>query len=295
MHNLILDKVKFNDNIEDHFEDLQKRHHNIFEDSETTNENGFGNDNNEKTIEKKSNVLDKKLVKLYRLHSSKFHKKRDTKSKEDMLNLLLNINKISEIKKIGSKNYLSKLRRKMAFKYRFMNKSRNKSISLEKEKKMNYKKKDARMIKILKISKSIPDVLYNQIKEMKKDKDNINNNENTKQINPNEFKYSLKLNRYTGNIYDYYKSEIPFYLKSNFFENNLIANVNMNTKNQLNTFKTEDKYISDSKRKIKLYKDKKELKKKENSNRNYKKIKINKVIIGNKKTENYIKLNSLLF
>ena len=44
-----------------------------------------------------------------------------------------------------------------------------------------------------------------------------------------------------------------------------------------------------------IYKDKKELKKKENSNRNYKKIKINKVIIGNKKTENYIKLNSLLF
>ena len=211
-----------------------------------------------------------------------------------MLNLLLNINKISEIKKIGSKNdYLSKLRRKMAFKYRFMNKSRNKSISPEKEKKMNYKKKDARMIKILKISKSIPDVLYNQIKEMRKDKDNINNNENTKQINPNEFKYSLKLNRYTGNIYDYYKSEIPFYLKSNFFENNLIANVNMNTKNQLNTFKTEDKYSSNSININKVNKSQKDINKKEDTKVKYNKIKINKINYGKGERDSFIKLSSL--
>ena len=31
MHNLILNKIKLNDNIDDHFEDLQKRHHNIFD------------------------------------------------------------------------------------------------------------------------------------------------------------------------------------------------------------------------------------------------------------------------
>ena len=41
MHNLILNKIKLNDNIDDHFEDLQKRHHNIFDDSEITKDKGF--------------------------------------------------------------------------------------------------------------------------------------------------------------------------------------------------------------------------------------------------------------
>ena len=296
MHNLILNKIKLNDNIDDHFEDLQKRHHNIFDDSEITKDKGFDDINNEKSLENRNRDLDKKLVTLYRLHNSKFHQKRENKLKDVNLNLLLNLNKKSDIKKIGttSNNFIIKLRQKMAFKYRFMNESKNKSISPERKKILKFKKQDEKMIKILKISKSIPDVLYNQINEMNCEKNNINNNENIQKINPNEIKNSFKLSRYSGNIYDYYKSDIPFYLKRNFFGKDSIVNIDTNKKNKLYNFKTEDKYMSNFIKKSKIYKIKTKANKSENSNKNYKKIITKKVITEHKKSSGYINLSSLL-
>ena len=296
MHNLILNKIKLNDNIDDHFEDLQKRHHNIFDDSEITKDKGFDDINNEKSLENRNRDLDKKLVTLYRLHNSKFHQKRENKLKDVNLNLLLNLNKKSDIKKIGttSNNFIIKLRQKMAFKYRFMNESKNKSISPERKKILKFKKQDEKMIKILKISKSIPDVLYNQINEMNSEKNNINNNENIQKINPNEIKNSFKLSRYSGNIYDYYKSDIPFYLKRNFFGKDSIVNIDTNKKNKLYNFKTEDKYMSNFIKKSKIYKIKTKGNKSENSNKNYKKIITKKVITEHKKSSGYINLSSLL-
>ena len=296
MHNLILNKIKLNDNIDDHFEDLQKRHHNIFDDSEITKDKGFDDINNEKSLENRNRDLDKKLVTLYRLHNSKFHQKRENKLKDVNLNLLLNLNKKSDIKKIGttSNNFIIKLRQKMAFKYRFMNESKNKSISPERKKILKFKKQDEKMIKILKISKSIPDVLYNQINEMNSEKNNINNNENIQKINPNEIKNSFKLSRYSGNIYDYYKSDIPFYLKRNFFGKDSIVNIDTNKKNKLYNFKTEDKYMSNFIKKSKIYKIKTKANKSENSNKNYKKIITKKVITEHKKSSGYINLSSLL-
>ena len=296
MHNLILNKIKLNDNIDDHFEDLQKRHHNIFDDSEITKDKGFYDINNEKSLENRNRDLDKKLVTLYRLHNSKFHQKRENKLKDVNLNLLLNLNQKSDIKKIGttSNNFIIKLRQKMAFKYRFMNESKNKSISPERKKILKFKKQDEKMIKILKISKSIPDVLYNQIKEMKSEKNNINYNENIQKINASEIKNSFKLSRYSGNIYDYYKSDIPFYLKRNFFGKDSIVNIDTNKKNKLYNFKTEDKYMSNFIKKSKIYKIKTKANKSENSNKNYKKIITKKVITEHKKSSGYINLSSLL-
>ena len=166
MHNLILNKIKLNDNIDDHFEDLQKRHHNIFDDSEITKDKGFDDINNEKSLENRNRDLDKKLVTLYRLHNSKFHQKRENKLKDVNLNLLLNLNKKSDIKKIGttSNNFIIKLRQKMAFKYRFMNESKNKSISPERKKILKFKKQDEKMIKILKISKSFKKLIQTKLK-----------------------------------------------------------------------------------------------------------------------------------
>ena len=68
----------------------------------------------------------------------------------------LNLLKKSEIERLNSKNNnsVSRLRQKIAFKFRFMNdanKNKNKKL-------INYKKQNERMNKILKISKSIPDI-----------------------------------------------------------------------------------------------------------------------------------------
>ena len=41
MHNLIIDKIKLNNNINDHFEDLQRRERHIFEESERNTNNDF--------------------------------------------------------------------------------------------------------------------------------------------------------------------------------------------------------------------------------------------------------------
>ena len=168
MHNLIIDKIKLNNNINDHFEDLQRRERHMFEESErNTNNDFFGNFNNEKSLEKKNKDLDKQLVYLYRLHSSKFHKQKNIKLKDDLINMRLNLLQKSEIEKSNSINNNSKnnMRKKLAFKFRFINKICNvNNLELKNKKRINYKKKDEKMNKILKISKSLSDVLYDEIK-----------------------------------------------------------------------------------------------------------------------------------
>ena len=213
MHNLILDKIKLKDKVNDHFDDLKKRQHILFQQFEINN-SIFGEINNEKSLEQKNFDLDKKLVSLYKFHSDKFHKLKFIKLKDDLLNMRLNLLKKSEIEKLNSKNNnsVSRLRQKIAFKFRFMNKTNN-----NKNKKLiNYKKQNERMNKILKISKSIPDILYKEITIVRENEENNKeNNESNKNTIDQGLYIPLKSKRYSGNIYDYYKSDKPLYYHSN--------------------------------------------------------------------------------
>ena len=126
----------------------------------------------------------------------------------------LNLLKKSEIEKLNSKNNnsVSRLRQKIAFKFRFMNKTNN-----NKNKKLiNYKKQNERMNKILKISKSIPDILYKEITIVRENEENSKeNNESNKNTIDQGLYIPLKSKRYSGNIYDYYKSDKLLYYHSN--------------------------------------------------------------------------------
>ena len=303
MHNLIIDKIKLNDNTDDHFEELQRRKNNIFEENETNKNNAFfGDINNEKSLENKNKDLDNKLLSLYRLHSSKFHKQKDVKLKDDLLNMRLNLLKKSDIEKYNSKNNsILKLRQKVAFKYRFMNNLTNKSISPEKKKMSNFKKQNEKMNKILKISKSIPDVLYKEIKTMKTDEKNMrnieSNSESVQKSNDYGFNSSFKTNRYLGNIYDYYKNNIPLYLKNNVFNNNntnISNHIVYNNKKILpNKEKDIDKNSSNSLNKNKVDKSHKDINKNEDIKGKYNKIKISKINYGQGRRDSLIKLSSL--
>ena len=300
MHNLIIDNIKLNDNKDDHFEELHRKQHNIFEQNENNKNNDyFGDFNNEQSLEQKNKDLDRKLISLYRLHSSKFHKQKDIKLKDDLLNMRLNLLKKEDIEKINSKNNnsVNRLRQKMAFKFRFMNNIDNKISSKKKIK--NYKKQNEKMNKILKISKSIPDVLYKEIKTMKtnnnkkiNNKKSINNVKNIENNSNHGFSSSFKTHRYLGNIYDYYKSNIPLYIKNNILNNNN----NINNKYLFNikelSHKNEDKDIYKSNKQDKVYKNIDEVN--VNDIYKYKKNKIDRVNLGKQKGDSLIKLSSLL-
>ena len=220
MHNLIVDKIKLKSKNNDHFEDLQRRQSYLHEQNETNN-SIFGDVNNEKSIEKTNNDLDKKLISLYQFHSNKFHKPKFIKLKDDLLNMRLNLSKKSELENLNSKNSISvsKLRQKIAFRFRFMNNNsnKNKNRPINQKKLINYKKQNERMNKILKISKSIPDILYKEIGTVRENEENIKNNfmENSLNTIEHGLYNSFKSKRYSGNIYDYYKSDRPLYFGSN--------------------------------------------------------------------------------
>ena len=300
MHNLIIDNIKLNDNTNDHFAELHRKQHNIFEQNENNKNNDyFGDFNNEQSLEQKNKDLDRKLISLYRLHSSKFHKQKDIKLKDDLLNMRLNLLKKEDIEKINSKNNnsVNRLRQKMAFKFRFMNNIDNKISSKKKIK--NYKKQNEKMNKILKISKSIPDVLYKEIKTMKtnnnkkiNNKKSINNVKNIENNSNHGFSSSFKTHRYLGNIYDYYKSNIPLYIKNNILNNNN----NINNKYLFNikelSHKNENKDIYKSNKQDKVYKNIDEVN--VNDIYKYKKNKIDRVNLGKQKGDSLIKLSSLL-
>ena len=280
MHNLIIDKIKLKNKVNDHFEDLKKRQHILFDQVENNN-SIFGEVNNEKSLEQKNIDLDKKLISLYNFHSNKFHKPKFIKLKDDLLNMRLNLLKKSEIERLNSKNNnsVSRLRQKIAFKFRFMNdanKNKNKKL-------INYKKQNERMNKILKISKSIPDILYKEITTVReKIENNKNNFENSKNTIDHGLYIPIKSKRYSGNIYDYYKSDIPLNYNSNTLKGQKSKNNRWNLKNK-NTISIVNEN--------RIY---------ENPNnkgiKNYNKIKINKENLKKVllKRDGYFNLSSLL-
>jgi len=280
MHNLIIDKIKLKNKVNDHFEDLKKRQHILFEQVENNN-SIFGEVNNEKSLEQKNIDLDKKLISLYNFHSNKFHKPKFIKLKDDLLNMRLNLLKKSEIERLNSKNNnsVSRLRQKIAFKFRFMNdanKNKNKKL-------INYKKQNERMNKILKISKSIPDILYKEITTVReKIENNKNNFENSKNTIDHGLYIPIKSKRYSGNIYDYYKSDIPLNYNSNTLKGQKSKNNRWNLKNK-NTISIVNEnriYENPNNKRIK----------------NYNKIKINKENLKKVllKRDGYFNLSSLL-
>ena len=229
MHNLIIDQIKLNDNIDDHFEDLQKSHRHIFEKMENTKDNDLNWEiNNETSLEKKNQDLDKKLLSLYKFHSSKFHKNKDVKLKDDLLHMRVNLLKKSEIEKINSKNNnsISKLRQDIAFKFRFLNSINNNNITFKKRKIGKFKKQDEKMKKILKISKSIPDILFKEIKEMKINNPLYKNNYiNLKLINNKHSKNkTINSNRVKKDFFSLNKTN-KLYEKKNYSNRNTTKNI----------------------------------------------------------------------
>ena len=92
----------------------------------------------------------------------------------------------------------------------------NKTNNNKNKKLINYKKQNERMNKILKISKSIPDILYKEITIVRENEENNKeNNESNKNTIDQGLYIPLKSKRYSGNIYDYYKSDKPLYYHSN--------------------------------------------------------------------------------
>ena len=252
--------MNLNDNIE-LFENIQKKKsselgNQINKNIEKMNNNYENNDiQNDKFID-----FNKGLVSLYRVHSSKFHSRKIEKSKDindrfnEEMNLLKNKQKSLEKLNIWQKTHLKKrlnnynnileFRKKMAFRFRYMNYS-PKTIDTKKD----FKLKDDKMNRILKISKSIPNLLLkDSIKNENEgnsddylfNKDNIFDRNN--RFREYGFITPFKFNRYIGDLYNYYRSNS--YLN----ENNLIFNNKINDNNieKTNNKKIDGKKYNDS-------------------------------------------------
>ena len=258
IHNLVMDNINLKNN-NDLLEQMDKRKNrfNLFKNT-YKNETYSQIDDAEIVLEQKNKDFNKKLISLYRMHSSKFHLKNDIYS-DNINNILDKEIKLLKKEKSNNINYnefnkknqnniknLNKIRKKMAFKYRFLNNStKNKNI------KKNFELRNIKMNKILQISKSIPDILLYEIKSMQ---NNIKKNKsylNDKKIEDNNFyvnynidkEYGLyspfKGNRYIGNIYDYYKSnnclseEYLIFGKNEQDKNYIYEKVNQNNKKDI--------------------------------------------------------------
>ena len=260
--------MNLNDNIEI-FENIIEKRKNI-ELEEKLYKNINESENND-TQKNRFKDINKELVSLFRLHSSKFHSRKEEKSKDisdrfnEEMNLLVDRRKSLEKINFWEKSFLNKkhsdyknineFRKKMAFRFRFMNYS-PKKINLKK----NFKIKDDKMNKILKISKSIPNYLLkrdNSVrnKNLKKNFDfNIEENNGDYKYNKinnedadfkrREFGFisPFKLNRYIGNIYNYYRSN-NYLNESKLIFNELgnINNSNNDNKEKINNLKNEEK------------------------------------------------------
>ena len=188
--------------------------------------------------------FNKELVSIYRLHSSKFHSRKVEKNRDmndkfnEEMNLLVKAEKEDRKLNIWNEPIINKIqnnyknvfefRKKMAFRFRYMNYS-PRNIS----NKQNFKLKDEKMNKILKISKSIPNYLLRNPNSVQ----NINTFGNTivendvginlkreyKEDNKKReygFISPFKLNRYIGNLYDYYRSNYSMNENKLIFNNN---------------------------------------------------------------------------
>ena len=184
------------------------------------------------------------------MHSSKFHSRKIEKEKDisdrfnEEINLLVNKreksndkiyfenNKNKFFNKIQNYKSIGQYRKKLAFRFRYMNYS-PKKININK----NFKIKDDKMNKILKISKSIPNFILkdintnkNQNNKYKRSFDELYNDEYKTNKDNNINLYTsrrelgfispFKFNRYVGHIYNYYRSN------HSLNTNNLIFNDN---------------------------------------------------------------------
>ena len=218
-----MDNIQLNnDNLYEEIEKRSKKLLNLYQKNNSENINNEGKN----SIEQITKEFNMKLVSLYGLHSSKFHSKNDEDSQNinDILNSEIksmktkdkSYNKFLNCTHLSSRNNLDNMnmiKKKLAFRYRFLNNSKNNRV-LHK----SFKSKNKKMNKILQISKSIPDILLYEIKSINNNK-NFNNSDYNNKIleEENSFqKYKIikdygflspfKGNRYIGNIYNYYKS-----------------------------------------------------------------------------------------
>ena len=224
INNLVKDNINLKNN-NDLFEQMKKKK-NIFDLYQNFHKNDFSEmTEDEAILEQKSKNFNNKLIHLYRLHSSKFHPKKDDNSQniKDVYDKQINLFKkersnIWNNSRFNNKNQkimknMNKFRKNIAFRYRFMNNStKNKKI------KNNFKSKNKKMNKILQISKSIPDLLNQEIKSLQNIKNMNLSHGNAKKLEEDNFIINKKFikdygfnspfkgNRYIGNIYDYYKS-----------------------------------------------------------------------------------------
>ena len=249
IHNIAVDNMNLNDDNEI-IQNLQKK--TIIPDFQQNYRSFeiFENNNNYEDLSKKNKFrdLNEAFLSVYRLHSSKFHSRKEENSKslnqkiKEEIDMLIkeknnrtkmmimnnsNINKSIKNKSIY-KN-INELKKKVAFRYRYIDNS-PKKINLRK----NFKLKDEKMNKILNISKSIPTILLkenNSVINENKNKVNDNKEENNKNNYRNKqygFTSPFKLNRYIGNMYDYYKSKSSNSINDN---NILILNEEKNNNN----------------------------------------------------------------
>ena len=247
IHNVVIDNIKLNDHT-DILSKLQKR--NLPElnrnyNYETLDDTKGNNNNIYESILMKSKTkdLNNEFISLYRIHSSKFHSRKEENEKKindklnEELNMLIKDNKNNEKLNLWNEPINSKVqhsyknifefRKKMAFRFRFMN-NPNKKISLKK----NFKIEDEKVNKILKISKSIPNIFLKEEKSANKANKEINNNsENSFNEDRNKeigFDTHFKLHRYKGNLYNYYKLNNSLNKKHLIFDENENGNNNNN-------------------------------------------------------------------
>ena len=249
---MVIDNIKLNDHT-DIFENLKKRslpELNQNYSYETLNDaNGNTNIYESILMKRKIKDLNDEFISLYRLHSSKFHSRKEENEKKindklnEEMNMLIKDNKNNEklnlwkepinFKAQHSYKNIFEFRKKMAFRFRYMN-NPSKKIKIKK----NFKIEDEKVNKLLKISKSIPNIFLKEEKtenkENKENKEINNNSENSFEDRDKEFGFSshFKLHRYSGNLYNYYKLNNP--LNKNhliFNENGSNNNAIINTKN----------------------------------------------------------------
>lgn len=270
IHNLVIDNIKLNDHT-DIFGNLEKRSlpelnkDYSYETLDNANANRYNNHIYENILKKdKTKDLNNEFMSLYRIHSSKFHSRKEENEKKindklnEEINLLIKDNKNNEKLNLWNEPINSKVqhsyknifefRKKMAFRFRFMN-NPNKKISIKK----NFKIEDEKVNKILKISKSIPNIFLKEEKFVKKTNKEINNNSENSFIEDRNkeigFDTHFKLHRYSGNLYKYYKlinslnkNQLVFNENENENENGSnIYNNNMNMNNEeINLFKSDN-------------------------------------------------------
>ena len=277
MHNLILDNIKLK--INNDINELRKKKKNFLD--------LYQNDDNKNLFLKEKNnfrKIDKQFISMNKFHNSKFHPKKEEDIENSNKNFSNNhYNSLTKEISCNNKKYnfniessslnknsyknLSEFRKKIAFSYRFLNNSfKNKKIN------KGFKIQKNRINKLLQISRSIPNILSDENRLMKKG-NNINNNYNRHKI---LFKNTKK---YKFIIYDYYR------INNNLGTNNFIFSEKKNYNHNNQIYKKINKKIDYEKNSFTSIKN--------DNNNNIKTININSLNKENNKSH-MINLSSLL-